>query len=163
MQVCKDLLGKADGRVLYEALSKGESISVDLPSGAISLGSEDVEVRLTAKPGFAAASDGGHVMVLDTTLDDRLLRKGLARELVRAVQDARKSREYAFEQRINVVVRATDVVRTVVDEHKDYIAGETLATSLTSAPWESAAFEGALEDHGDELGGWQWQIKVEPS
>jgi isoleucyl-tRNA synthetase len=52
----------------------------------VELGPEEIEIRLSAKEGFAAASEGGRVVVLDTTITDALKRSGLAREVVSALE-----------------------------------------------------------------------------
>ena len=77
----------------------------------------------------AALSTGGFV-ILDTALDDDLLAEGYARDAIRAVQDARKAADLDIADRISLVltVPAADVAK--VEQFKDLIARETLATSF---------------------------------
>ncbi|MEZ4249147.1 MAG: DUF5915 domain-containing protein [Polyangiales bacterium] len=62
-----------------------------LPSGPIALGPEEVQVRLQAKEGFAAASEAGRVVVLDTHVTPELRKMG-PREVTSKIQRVRKDR-----------------------------------------------------------------------
>ena len=63
---------------------------VELADGPLELVREEVELRVRAQPGFAVSRDGAEVLALDLALDDDLRRRGLAREVIRHVQDLRK-------------------------------------------------------------------------
>ncbi|WP_449385410.1 isoleucine--tRNA ligase [Cellulomonas soli] len=78
----------------------------------------------------AAVLPGGGFVVLDLALDDALLAEGYARDVVRAVQDARKAAGLQVGDRI---VLSLDVPRdhvADVEEHQEFIARETLATRV---------------------------------
>lgn len=85
-------------------------------------------VESSAAEGFACAEEGGFLVGLDTTLDDALRREGLARELVRAVQDARKQAGLEVADRIVLSVEGDDAVMAALAEHRDYLMSETLAS-----------------------------------
>ncbi len=128
-------LSEADGgRLLAEMQAKG-SVTLSLPDGPISLDSDDIQVRLQAKDGWAAAQGREVVVVLATELTEELLREGLAREVVRTVQDRRKELGCEFTDRITIGL-ATDSaeLRAAVEQFADYIRGETLAEELTFSP-----------------------------
>jgi hypothetical protein len=63
--------------------------------------------------------------------DDELRREGLARDVVRAVQDARKSAGLNVEDRIVLTLGGDGELLEAARAHEQYVAGETLATSLT--------------------------------
>ena len=65
-------------------------VTVSLPSGDVDLGGDDVDLAQDVREGWGVASDGGLTVALDLDLDDDLRREGVARELVRVIQDARK-------------------------------------------------------------------------
>jgi isoleucyl-tRNA synthetase len=130
MPACKAVLAKADGGALYRELGDRGKVTIELPSGPIELGPEDVEVRLKAKEGFAAASDRGRVMVLDTHIDDALRRKGMAREAVSKIQAARKAMDLALDERIVLRWDAAGELERALVEHAVYVAGEVLATGM---------------------------------
>jgi isoleucyl-tRNA synthetase len=124
----KQALGSADGAKLLAELRAAGTITLTVDGESVELTGEEVEVRLTAKPGWAAASDRGVVVVLATELTPELVREGLARDLVRAIQDRRKELGCEFTDRIEVGVETDSAeLRAAVEEFRDFIAGETLA------------------------------------
>lgn len=86
----KAALASVDGAAVYEAMGRDGKVVVALPSGSVELGSSEIEVRLRAKQDFAAASEAGRVVVLDTRITPELRRMGLARETVSRIQKVRK-------------------------------------------------------------------------
>ncbi len=127
---CKAALAKADGASLQQELASKGSIEVALPSRTVSLDASEIEIRLSAKPGFAAASDLGRVVVLDTTITDALKQKGYARELVSKIQAVRKELDLPFEARIDVRYQADAALGSALEAHRDYVSGEVLAQTL---------------------------------
>ena len=83
------------------------------------------------KPPFVASvlSSGGFV-VLDLALDEALLAEGYARDVVRAVQDARKAADLVVTDRIRLTLGVPAAHRAAVDAHREFIARETLATEV---------------------------------
>ena len=70
----------------------------------VELSAEDVTLRVRGQPGFAVSREGGEVVALDLTLDDDLRQRGLAREVVRLVQDLRKTSGLEVSDRIRLHV-----------------------------------------------------------
>jgi isoleucyl-tRNA synthetase len=147
---CKKALGEADGSALYAEMEENGKIVVALPDGPVDLMPEEVEVRLSAREDFAAASGGGQVVVLDTRLDDSLRREGLAREVINRIQRARKAMDLAYEARIDVSWTADGELGDAIEEHAKRIAGETLATGFSKSV--SATSEHDTEIAGASLG-----------
>ena len=131
LPACKKALASANGSALYAELESEGKISIDLPSGAVDLLANEIEVRLKAREDFAAASGGGQVVVLDTRIDDDLRREGLAREVINRIQRARKTMDLPYESRIEVHWEADGELARAIEEYEARIAGETLATSFT--------------------------------
>ena len=77
-------------------------------------------------------------MGLDTTLTEALEREGLARELVRTVQEARKQAGLDVSDRIMLRIEGTPEVAAALDAHRDYVMEETLATGWGEADWSPA-------------------------
>jgi len=127
---CKKALAEADGSALYAEMEENGKIVIDLPNGTIELTPDEVEVRLSAREDFAAASGGGQVVVLDARVDDSLRREGLAREVVNRIQRARKAMDLAYETRIEVSWNAEGDLAQAIEEHATRIAAETLASSF---------------------------------
>ena len=80
--------------------------------------------------GFASAEGNGYLVALDTALSDSLIIEGLAREIVRTVQDARKSAGLEISDRIHLSVEGSDNVLQAVANHRDYLLSETLTAEL---------------------------------
>jgi isoleucyl-tRNA synthetase len=134
MPLVKQLLGKADGSALHAALEKDGFIELPLPNGSsLRLGPEELQVRLAAKADYAAAASHGHVVVLDTRVDDALKREGMAREVVNRIQRARKTLDLAHEARIKLSYQAEGELASAIAEHAEYLKAETLAVELTAA------------------------------
>lgn len=133
MPLCKKALGAADGSALYAELDARGVIRVPLEDGSeVELGPAELEIRLVAKEGFAAAASGGQVVVLDTHVTDALRRAGMAREVVNRIQRARKDMDLAFDDRIIVRFVADGELAKAIEEHSERIAGETLASSFAA-------------------------------
>jgi isoleucyl-tRNA synthetase len=126
----KQALAAADGNELQRHLEAEGWVEV----GGERLAADEVEVRATRHESFALAEDQGWAVALDLELDGELRGEGIARELVRALNDHRKAVGLDIADRVTVVLGATDpALLAAVGAHADWIAGEVLATSLTVA------------------------------
>ncbi len=91
---------------------------------------EMVDVKISAKEGFAVAMENNVFTILDTTLTPELIKEGLARELVSKVQQMRKQNDYEMMDNINIYFSADEDVAAAIDEYRDYIMKETLAVDM---------------------------------
>jgi isoleucyl-tRNA synthetase len=131
----RKLLAEADAARLMEQLEAQGKVEFDLPDGSIVLDSEDLQVRLQAKPGWAAAQGRQCVVILSTDLDDDLMAEGNARELVHAIQTRRKEIDCQYTDRIAVgLVTESAALRDAVGRYRDYVMRETLAVELKLEP-----------------------------
>ncbi|HEY5861178.1 MAG TPA: DUF5915 domain-containing protein, partial [Actinomycetota bacterium] len=80
--------------------------------------------------GGGVARDGGVTVALDLAITDDLRIEGTARELIRAVQDARKAAAFEVADRVQLGVLAGPVVGAAISAHRDVIVAETLAVDL---------------------------------
>jgi isoleucyl-tRNA synthetase len=120
----------AELALVRKALDAGEWDP--LPDGGFraaghDLGADDVLVERTEKEGWAVASMLGLSVALDTALDDELLREGRVYDLIHAINTLRKERGLEITDRIVLRVPRDDA--DLLD-HADWIAAETLATSI---------------------------------
>lgn len=145
----KEALGTADGGALYDELSRLGVVGVTLADKTVSLDKSEIEIRLTAKEGFAAAADLGRTIVLDTHIDEALRQKGLAREVISKIQSIRKQLDLPHEARIDVVYACDGVLGAAIDRHRDYIAGEVLAASMSHGAAEVAEVD--VDGHAFKL------------
>ena len=119
---------------------------VETPNGDIALEDGEFEVinrveeqdaKQAANSVSSALPSGGFV-ILDTALDDDLLAEGYARDAVRAVQDARKEADFNISDRIVLTLTAPAVDAPKLEQFRDLIAHETLATTLDIKPSDTA-------------------------
>jgi isoleucyl-tRNA synthetase len=104
------------------------------------LSAEDLLLTMRAPEGYSVEREGAHAVALDLEIDDHLREAGRAREIVHAVQNARKSAGLAVEDRIALALVGDPALMAAAEAHRDYLAGETLAVELTLG---EAAREGA--------------------
>jgi len=145
MPKVKQAFGNADGATMLAALSADGKTSIDVDGTAIELTSQDVEVRLQPREGWAAAQGSGVV-----ELTPELIRAGMARDLNRLVQDGRKANDYERTDRIQLVICTDDEeFKLAIEENRDYLSGETLAESLEVKPLAEAGADFVEKQIGD--------------
>jgi isoleucyl-tRNA synthetase len=126
----KARLEDVDGGEVRRAFDETGSFTLDLDGEAVTLEPNDVEIRAERHEDLTLAQDGPHAVALDLTLDDDLRAEGLAREIIRAVNDRRKANGFALADRITVVLRSTTRIVDAAERHAQWIAPEVLATSF---------------------------------
>ena len=112
---------------------------------------DEVEVKAQAREGFAVAEDGPYLAALVTTLTPELRAEGLAREVVRRVQELRKNAGLDVADRIGLFVLASDAVTDAVRAHQEYVAAETLATTLEFSAGPEGADTAEADLDGEHL------------
>ncbi|KAA1258896.1 Isoleucine--tRNA ligase [Rubripirellula obstinata] len=128
----KKALAEADGNDLLQAMQRDGKVTLELPGGSVDLDDQDIEVRLQAREGWAAAQGSRCVVVLNTEVTDELRREGIAKDLIRTIQNQRKEIQCEYLDRIEVAVETDmDEVILAIKEHGDQIANETLADTVT--------------------------------
>ena len=141
MPKVKKLLAETDGGELLTELNSAGKVTLDLGSSdSIDLDEDDIEVRLQAKEGWAAAQGRGVVVVLETELSDELVAEGWINDLVRAIQDQRKGIACDFTDQIKIGIVCHSVeLRNAVDNFAVHIQRETLAVAVSFEPLEGVA------------------------
>ena len=94
------------------------------------LTAEDVTLAMAPLEGYEVEAEAGRAVALALELDDDLRREGLAREIVHAVQNARRDAGLEITDRIALVLGGDEELLEAARQHHDYVAGETLATSV---------------------------------
>ena len=127
-------------------LLDGQSLSVEMDGQTLEILPEEVEVRALARSGFEVASEGAYLAALVTDLTPELVQEGLAREVVRRVQDLRKQADLDIADRIHLYYQATPALTAAIENYRDYVMGETLTVELLAkpAPQGLAAAEAAF-------------------
>lgn len=99
-----------------------------------------VEPKEAFKASAQAISSNDALVVLDLSLNEGLIHKGIARDVVRMIQQARKDADLHISDRIRITLNLPDDMAQAVEQHKAYIAEQTLADSLTIGASKDAAF-----------------------
>lgn len=120
-------LENADAGAIATAVAAGNDFTLELPDETLTFGPEDVLIETESAEGYSSAEEAGYLVALDTALDDDLVREGLAREMVRTIQDGRKQAGLEIADRIGLCIDGGGDVAAVLGEHRDYIMAETLA------------------------------------
>jgi isoleucyl-tRNA synthetase len=137
---------------VIKAVKAGEwTLSDGHPVAAgVALQEGEYELRLMAADAdHSAPLPGGEgVVVLDTEVTPDLAAEGLARDVVRVVQQARRDAALDVADRITLVVDASAEVTAAVRAHAAFVAREVLANSVEFGSPAGGAGLAARDDAG---------------
>jgi isoleucyl-tRNA synthetase len=124
-------LGAVDARAVVEAIESTGTASIELSGEEVSLARDELDIRIEGREGYSLVQEGAYGVALDLEITDELRAEGIAREVVRAIQDLRKSKGLAVEDRITLTLASEEpVVSAALETHTDLIATEVLATEV---------------------------------
>ncbi len=129
-------------------LRDGRPIAVSVGGQDHELTAEDLLVSMKPLHGYQVEREGSHAVALELELDDDLRREGWAREIVHAVQAARRDAGLEVSDRIVLTLDGDEELIGAAHAYEDYIAGETLATEVS---YESLNGAAPVEIDGREL------------
>jgi isoleucyl-tRNA synthetase len=129
-------IGRADPAGLVASLRASGSATVDAAeSGTLEIGPESVIITERPRSGWAVESAGGETLALDLTITPELRRAGVAREVIRLVQEARKADGLEVTDRIELWWHGgDDDVAAALRSHRAEVAGEVLAVAMHDDP-----------------------------
>jgi isoleucyl-tRNA synthetase len=127
--VAEAIAGLDPARVAAMVRGDGE-LGIALNGHDHTLAAEDVILTMRPPEGYSVEREGAHAVALDLTLDEDLVREGRAREIVHAVQNARKNAGLAVEDRIALSLAGDPALLAAARTHRDYLVGETLTVEL---------------------------------
>ncbi|MCX7859912.1 MAG: isoleucine--tRNA ligase [Chloroflexus sp.] len=146
----RDLSGDA-ARAVAQAVEAGQPVRLLVDGQELELLAEEVLVESSAPEGYAVAEADGMLVALNTTVTEELRLEGAARDLVRYIQDARKSAGLAISDRIQLFLSSADeadLLAATLAKHGDYVKNETLAVELTVGTPPAAAYT-ETDEFGD--------------
>jgi len=121
---------RADPREVVAQLRSRGAATVVLDGEPISLDASEVIVTEVPRTGWVVESQQGVSVALNTDITPELAAEGLARDVVRVVQQARRDGGFEVSDRVEVTVAAPDEVVAALRVHETFVMGETLADSL---------------------------------
>jgi isoleucyl-tRNA synthetase len=141
-----DAIAGLDAAHVAAALREGRELGIAIDGRDHTLAPEDLLLNMRAPEGYTVEREGAHAVALDLSIDEDLLREGRAREIVHAVQNARKSAGLQVEDRIELCLSGDPALMDAIEAHRDYLVGETLTLELHLGE-ESRA---AAMDHSEQ-------------
>ncbi len=144
-------IAAADAGALATALERDGRATVDLDGEPVEVLPDEVIVSERPREGWSVVNEQGETVALDLELTPELLRAGLAREVVRLVQEARKNSGFDVSDRIRLTWSATGETAQALREHGALVADEVLA--VTTDEVEASALDGHADVvRDDQLG-----------
>jgi isoleucyl-tRNA synthetase len=138
-----------------ERAAAGQEIPVNVDGREIVLGPDELLVEPRERPGYALVREGDLAVALNTELDEELIDEGLVRELVHAVQNLRREREFEIEETISVTLGGSPrIVSLLGGPWGDYFKAEVLARELNLDEGGTDGAAGAVDTvsvDGEEL------------
>ncbi|MGC1165428.1 MAG: isoleucine--tRNA ligase [Solirubrobacterales bacterium] len=128
-----------DAAHVAAVMADGGEVGINIEGDEHTLGPDEVTLALQPLAGYEVEAEAGHAVALQLELDDELRREGLAREIVHAVQIARKEAGLDITDRIALTLGGDEDLLAAARAHEPYLAGEVLATSVTYDATDGAA------------------------
>ena len=123
-----------DAGHVARTLRDGGAIGISVGGREHSLTNDDVILTMNPPEGYSVERDGAHAVALELEIDESLREEGRAREIVHAVQNARKNAGLVVEDRIALALAGDPALIAAAAAHREYVAGETLAVELKLTP-----------------------------
>ncbi len=146
-------LATLDPALVVREFELGHPVTVSLSAGEVALVSDDIEIRVKGRGGYAVSRDGGEVVALDLTLTDDLIRRGRLREVVRQIQDLRKAAGFDVSDHVVITLEGVEELR----DESDILAREVLADEVTFGHGEGP---GSPLELDDDRGATVWVRRV---
>ncbi len=144
-------LAAANAAEVARRVHAGQPVELTVEEQVVSLAPDEVEVLAKAKAGYAVAEGNGAVVGISTELTPDLVREGLAREVIRRVQNMRKDAGFELNDRIVTTWQAEGELAEAITQFSDYIAQETLSVELSRGPAPDGAHTGRFDVDGHAL------------
>jgi isoleucyl-tRNA synthetase len=127
VQAVAKLIASADATSLVRELRRESSTLV----GTFTIDITDLVVTEVPKSGWMVASHDGESVALDLTLTPELIQSGVVREVIRFIQEKRKSDGFEISDRISITYNANPQTHAAITAEHSFISSEVLATALT--------------------------------
>ena len=128
-----------DPTAVSRVLEGGGQVGISVEGSEHELSPEDLDLVMEPLEGYEVEAAAGYAVALSVELDQELLSEGKAREIVRAVQNARKEADFDVSDRIALQLGGDDELVSAARQHADYIASETLSEVIGWDPGDRAS------------------------
>ena len=126
VQEISKAIAATDATALVKTLRAAGSTKV----GTWEIALDDLVITEVPKSGWSVSSHDGESVALDLELTPALIAAGSVREVIRFIQERRKSDGFEISDRINLTWNATEEIAAAIESDKQHIADEVLALSM---------------------------------
>ena len=130
------------------ALETSGKVSFELEGTPVEILTTDVEIISEDMPGWNVASEGRVTVALDITVTEELKKEGVARDLIKRIQNYRKTAGFEITDRINIAFETNVETDAAVEEYTEYIKSQVLATEIKIVAADSIASAVELDMDG---------------
>ncbi|HEY4687933.1 MAG TPA: DUF5915 domain-containing protein, partial [Anaerolineae bacterium] len=123
-------LAEADASQVVATIRSGMPTLVGSGENTFELAPDEILVTPQPRAGFTVAAEAGVVVALDTALTPALVQEGLARDVVRRIQDLRKKADFEISDHIVTTIQAEGDLKAAIEAWLDYIKTETLSDEV---------------------------------
>ncbi len=135
-----------DADHVAHALQAGRAVGVFVEGHDHALGPDDLLLAMAPLAGYQLEREGSHAVALELSIDDELRREGLAREVVHAVQLARREAGLDVSDRIVLTLGGDELLLDAARRHERYLSGEVLAVEVRYADATADGQVASIED-----------------
>jgi isoleucyl-tRNA synthetase len=146
-----EALAALDAEAWAAKLQAGEPVAVTVDGETIHLSSEEVSVETNPREGYEVSREGDYLVAVDVTLTDDLIQEGLARELVRRIQNLRKDADFRIEDKIATYYEGDPELTAVVQDYAEYISQETLSVEMIEGRKPEGSHTGQFSIEGKTI------------
>jgi isoleucyl-tRNA synthetase len=134
-------LAELDPSTARKRLAADLPLHIEVAGETAELVPDEVLVQAEPREGLAVASERGTTVAVDTRMTPELITEGLARDVVRRIQNLRKASGFNLDDRIITTYETDDVLAQAIEDWRDMIMAETLSVELRAGEPRGAAVE----------------------
>ena len=143
-------LAELDGSAAMAELNENGVLKLSIEGTEIELTKEDLLISTAQKEGYAAATDKGYTVAIDTNLTPELLEEGFVREIISKIQTMRKEANFEVQDHILIAYTGSEKATAIMSKNADHIASEVLGNSATEGTLEGG-FTKEWKINGEDL------------
>jgi isoleucyl-tRNA synthetase len=147
----KKAINKIDSEMISHNFSNSQNIEIKVDNQEVSILPEEVEINTQPKSGYSISKEGEIIVALNTEISKSLKREGFARDIVRRIQDQRKSAGFNIADHIKTYYQTGEKLKEVFKDFGSYISSETLSTSIKNKKPPKVAKVATYNIEGEEL------------
>jgi isoleucyl-tRNA synthetase len=147
----QEVVASLDATTWARRLQEGEPIAVTVDGEMVELLPEEVALEARPHEGYKVSEQGDYMVAVWTKLTDELIQEGLARELVRRIQNLRKEASFRIEEKIETYYQGDPDLIKVMREHGTYISQETLSLDIVESDGPEGSYSGSYQIDGKDI------------